>query len=153
MRRGFTIVELITVVFILALLLGMAALSLSGVRAAGRGARCRAQMRHMAPWNAIALWRSIEGDEVMFFQVEKATNPSATIVANLAESQDWQGRKHLGGRFKPTSPMVERLFDMHGIKYEPIDWLQAGVSNWTELGDYKRRVRVSYVASPGPVRP
>jgi prepilin-type N-terminal cleavage/methylation domain-containing protein/prepilin-type processing-associated H-X9-DG protein len=47
-RRGFTIVELLTVAAVIALLIGLLAPALSGARAGGRGARCKANLRQMA---------------------------------------------------------------------------------------------------------
>lgn len=114
-------------------------------RRPGRFVR-RFRRKHLLPHNALKLWRSIEGDEVMFFATEEASNPSATIIANLGAKADWMGRKTLGGRFKPTGPMVERLFTMHGFDYHLIDWHNAGICDWTDLEDYKRGSRLSYVA-------
>ena len=47
-RRGFTIVELLVVIGVVALLLGLLAPALSGVRASGRDTQCRSNLRQMA---------------------------------------------------------------------------------------------------------
>ena len=47
-RRGFTIVELLTTVGVLALLLGLLAPALSSARASGRKARCHGNLKQMA---------------------------------------------------------------------------------------------------------
>ena len=47
-RRGFTILEMIVVIAIIAMLLGLSGLTLSGVRSAGRNVKCLNNLRQMS---------------------------------------------------------------------------------------------------------
>lgn len=48
MRRGFTITELLVVIFIMTMLTGLSVLALSGMRNTGRSTRCLGNLRQMA---------------------------------------------------------------------------------------------------------
>lgn len=47
----------------------------------------------------------------------------------------------------PTKTLIEQLLRCHGFEYRQIDWLHAGVPDWSNLRQYRRERRVSYVGS------
>jgi len=46
----------------------------------------------------------------------------------------------------PTESAIEMLLECHGFKWQRIAWLEENVADWTNLDDYKKRRRASYIA-------
>lgn len=103
--------------------------------------------KHPNPANWSTLWNSIEGDEIMYFKTEHADHASGSIVNNFYARADWEKGHLIAANFKPTESMVERLMDVHGMRWEQIDWFAQGIDNWSGLYDYSKRFRVSYKAT------
>ncbi|PCE33713.1 class I SAM-dependent methyltransferase [Burkholderia ubonensis] len=44
--------------------------------------------------------------------------------------------------------VVEMLFEHYGLDYERVDWRAQRVTDWTDLGDYRRGARETWIARP-----
>jgi hypothetical protein len=75
--------------------------------------------------------RSRTGNLVLLY--EDAAAPGAT--ARQSGLMGWANRS-----------CVEMLFDHYGLDYERVDWHAQGVTDWSELDDYRRGARESWVA-------
>lgn len=106
----------------------------------------RMRPRHLSPQKFAELVRTTEADEIFQLAMEDATKDGSSITGGGTPVRE--NEKRYGAvavNFHPTSAALERLFDYHGFDFEKIDWHAAGISDWSNLGDYKTKRRVSYV--------
>lgn len=97
------------------------------------GARGTGLMRQIQSWLAKVVPSSHSRTGNLVFLYEDAQAPGATARPS-----------GLMGWANPS--LVEMLFDHFGLEYERIDWKSQGITDWTELDDYKRGARESWVA-------
>jgi hypothetical protein len=45
--------------------------------------------------------------------------------------------------------VVEMLFEHYGLAYERVDWRAQRVTDWTDLSDYRRGARETWIVRPG----
>ena len=47
-----------------------------------------------------------------------------------------------------TNSALKIMFDYYGFTANEVDWNNQGITNWGQLGDYKKRKRVSWLLTP-----
>lgn len=97
------------------------------------GTRGPGLMRQLQSWLANIVPSSHSRTGNLVFLYEDAQAPGATARPS-----------GLMGWANPS--LVEMLFDHFGLEYERVDWKSQGITDWTELDDYKRGARESWVA-------
>ncbi|HAC62228.1 MAG TPA: hypothetical protein DCF68_01505 [Cyanothece sp. UBA12306] len=109
--------------------------------------------------------------QVEFFRQVKRLSPNNVIIdTSVATNYIWYGLKNFlekppmllmisedanktsdttdedGVAFWPTCSFLETMFNTIGYDYKQLDYKKNGVTNWLGLEDYKKGLRVSYVA-------
>lgn len=97
------------------------------------GTRGNGLMGRVQRWlrNVVPSAHSRTGNLVFLY--EDAQAPGATVRPS-----------GLMGWANPS--LVEMLFDHFGLEHERVNWKAQGITDWTELDDYKRGARESWVA-------
>ena len=88
--------------------------------------RCARWLDEMLPWRGRRVG-------TMTFLYEDAQAPGAT--ARTSGLMAWSDRT-----------TIEMLFDHFGFDHQRVDWRRQGIDDWTELDDYRRGARESWVA-------
>lgn len=79
--------------------------------------------------------------------IPSAQSRTGNLVFLYEDAQAPGATTHPSGLMGWANPsLVEMLFDHFGLEYDRVDWKSQGITDWTELDDYKRGARESWVA-------